>query len=156
MRILFGFDLTDPFDPSIPPGEIEEYRYCNKDKNADGLTDFSYYLPDDPDFSSHCDAPLPEPPEVILNTPTTNTQPVHVICNFNNIQNLVCNPTGTGTGTGSGGTTGIGTVTSPLDSRPLTEILEEMLSNYNGNQSNNAQTRLEIIHQYLSNLLPRL
>lgn len=148
-RIIYG-GVRDPFDVSRAPGEVEDYLYCDR-----GATGFRYYRPGDPQYSADCGAPPPAPiADVCVNTPTTGTPTVNVVCNFNNVQNFVC-PTGGGTGsTGTTGTTG--TTTAPIDNRPVATIIQDLLTQYRGNSQNNAETRLRIIHQYLRAVLPQL
>lgn len=44
MNIMYGYPLSDPYDVSIPPGEIEDYLFLTKN----GVT--KYYHPNDPAF----------------------------------------------------------------------------------------------------------
>jgi len=140
--------ILQPFDASRAPGEVEDYLYCDK-----GPTGFRYYRPNDPQYLVDCSIPEAPVPEIILNTPTTSEHPpINVICNFNNVQNFVCDQD---SGSGSGTIVDTGTVT-PTDDRPITTILEELLTNYQTGQENTAETRLELIHDYLYTLLPQL
>ncbi|MGE3278489.1 MAG: hypothetical protein AB7J40_01645 [Candidatus Altimarinota bacterium] len=148
-RIIYR-RVLDPFDPSRVAGEVEDYLYCDKGPNG-----FRYYRPNDPQYLIDCGVPEVPVPEIILNTPGTDPlPPINVICNFNNVQNFICNPNG-GSTTTTGTGTGTGTVT-PTNNQPITTILEQLLTTYQGNTTNTAETRLELIHDYLYTLLPQL
>jgi len=49
MEILYGYRLNNPYDVSISPGEVEDYRYCRHD---DGK--IRYYRPNDPAYELEC------------------------------------------------------------------------------------------------------
>jgi hypothetical protein len=57
MNIMYGYPLSDPFDVSIPPGEVEDYLYCSNN----GVT--KYYKPNDSAFASECGSSAGTPTE---------------------------------------------------------------------------------------------
>jgi hypothetical protein len=147
-QIIYG-GVREAFDVSRVPGEVEDYLYCDR-----GPSGFRYYRPGDPQYSADCGAPPPPPltTDICVNTPTTGTPTVNVVCNFNNVQSFVCP---TVPGTGGVGTTST-TTTAPIDNRPVATIIEDLLTQYHNSTQKNAETRLRIIHQYLRAVLPQL
>ncbi len=169
MEIIFGFPITDPFDPSVPDGEIEEYRYCKKGG------EFNYYLPKGPDFQAYRDQCHPEESPVVNPPPLPPTDPNNpnpstgsgapvFICNLNNIQNIACaTPTTSGgtSGTSSGGTTSTGTsgVVLPGANVPFIDLLRNIADDLRALVNSGTSTpedRLRIIYAFLLASLPQL
>lgn len=152
MEIFYGFQLQDAFDPSIPPGEIEDYQYI---VDCDGNVKFFPPNAFAWDYTSTGDKNCGDqiPPDV--NYPTTNNLPVTVVCNFNNVQDIVCNPPSGGStgGTTGGGTTGGG----GTNNQSLIDQIEDLMTNYQLDPNRNTpETRLRIIHEFLRVTLPSL
>jgi hypothetical protein len=139
-QIIYG-GIREPFDISRVPGEVEDYRYCDR-----GPTGFRYYRPNDPQYALDCGGEfLPSTAECPAGDPT--------VCDFSNIKNFVCDTVQQTSPADPSNPT----ITSTADTRPVITIIEEMITQHTANpQKNTPEARLRTMYDYLGTLLPSL
>jgi hypothetical protein len=147
---IFNIPSTHPFDPTIPPGEIEDYKYCYRDKDGDGKADMGYYKPEDPAFKDHCPEEVEKVEEILVEPSIDDKLNITFICT--QTQTQTCgNNNGGGAGTFTPGTK------TSTNNGPLGDHLVSLLKQYKSDPANNtAKNRLELMHKFMISTLPAI